>query len=171
MKYIVFVDFDGVLTSTRQYLAHYKPAYKMWATFDPVAIEFFNRIHYTYDDVSFVWTTSWRNYVNVGDISKHNLYSMWYNAGFRGKFGDPWKVNPDDQRDLNLNHAARAEEIKHYLENFAPDCKDYLIFDDNDYDFNRILSKKRFIKTDPDNGILYKHMKNALSIMGTWDEA
>ena len=85
MKYLVFVDFDGVLTTTRQSLAQHNAGYEYMSVFDPIAIEFFNRIHHTYADVSFVWSTSWRNHVppNAGSI-EHIVYSMWYNAGFRG---------------------------------------------------------------------------------------
>ena len=169
-KYLIFVDFDGVLTSNRVHFSQPEDAYKMWSRFDPIAIEFFNHIHNNYDGVEFVWTTTWRNHVplNAGHI-EHILYSMWYNAGFRGYFATPWKVNPTDRMDGEINHASRAEEIKDYLENYA-DCKDYLIFDDSDYGFNKVLGIKRFIKTHPDDGLLFKHMLNAKSIMGTWDK-
>jgi len=168
MKYVVFVDFDGVLTSTRVHLSYEATkTYPVWCVFDPVAIEFFNRLHYKYEDVSFVWTTTWRNGMTDKQYhTEHWAYAMWYNAGFRGKFGTPWRVNPDETIPLHK----RAEEVKHYLEKYAPTARDYLVFDDNDYGFNDVLGKRRFIKTDSDNGLMYKHMKNVLSIVGTWDE-
>lgn len=169
MKYLVFVDFDGVLTSNRVHFSmpQTKDLYLMWSTFDPVVMEFFNKIHYQYDDVSFVWTTTWRNKVPLkGSHLQHWAYSMWYNAGFRGKFGKPWKVNPDDTLPTHL----RAEEVKHYLETYGQDTKDFLIFDDSDYGFNHVLGKKRFVKTDANEGMLFKHMLNAWSKMGTWEE-
>lgn len=166
-KYIVFVDFDGVLTTARQHFAQPTPpqSYEIWATFDPVTMEFFNKIHNTFEDVKFVWTTSWRNNVVEGLMLNHILYSMWYNAGFRGHFGEPWRVNPDCVTSL---YSLRATEIADYLEKYT-DCDDYIIFDDTDYNFNNVLQKKRFIKTDPDNGLLFKQMKNAWSIMGQWE--
>lgn len=167
MKYLVFVDFDGVLCSNRVHFGQPEDSYMMWSRFDPVVMEFFNKIHTTFDDVYFVWTTTWRNSVTTPDDTslEHIVYSMWYNAGFRGFFGKPWMVNPDRL----LPQHKRAEEIKNYLEVFAPTCQDYLILDDSDYGFNDVLSKKRFIKTDSDNGMLFKHMKDAWSLMGNWD--
>jgi len=172
-KYLVFVDFDGVLTSSRVHLSQDTDPYNhypMWSTFDPVVVEFFNKLHHKYEGVRFVWTTSWRNNVPKDISVEHLAYSMWYNAGFRGMFGDPWTVNPDDQRDGYMNHTSRAEEIKHYLENYAQGCKDFVIIDDNDYNFNKVLGIKRFVRTNPDDGMLLKHMKNILALTGNWDK-
>lgn len=144
-------------------------AYPMWSTFDPIVMEWFNKIHNAFDDVSFVWTTTWRNSFPNPDnypMLGHVVTSMWYNAGFRGHLGRPWMVNPDK---LIPQHD-RAKEIANYLELFAPECNDYLILDDTDYGFNNVLPKKRFVKTDPDNGVLFRHMKDAGSIMGQWEK-
>lgn len=165
-KYLIFVDFDGVLTSSRVHFSHPKDAYPLWATFDPVVMEFFNKIHNTYEDVGFVWTTTWRNYLKDRGHLEHILYSMWYNAGFRGNFASPWRVNPDDI----LSHHKRAEEIKDYLENYGSGVEDYIIIDDSDYGFNNVLDKKRFVKTSCDDGMLFKHMRNAWSMMGNWEK-
>lgn len=167
MKYLIFVDFDGVLTSNRIHFAMHDAYFPMWSKFDPIVMDFFNKLHYTYDDVSFVWTTTWRNGLDAKDpLLLHNLYSQWYNAGFRGKFGDPWKVNPDDTLPIHK----RADEVKDYLINYAHNYKDFLIIDDTDYDFNKVLGIKRFIKTDANDGMLFKHMKNAWSLTGNWDK-
>lgn len=169
-KYLVFVDFDGVLCSNRVQFTHPSDAYSMWSTFDPVVMEFFNKIHNTYQDVRFVWTTTWRNHVPSNNHHvNHIIYSMWYNAGFRGHFGDPWKVNPDDEQHGGLNHGSRAEEIKHYLDNYGKGIEDYIIIDDSDYGFDKVLGKKRFVKTSSEDGMLFKHMLKAWSLMGTWD--
>lgn len=40
----------------------------------------------------------------------------------------------------------------------------------NDYNFEKVLGKKRLVRTDPENGMLYRHMKDAMSIMGQWIE-
>lgn len=170
-RYLVFVDFDGVLASSRVHFSHPKDAYPIWSTFDPVAIEFFNKIHNTYKDVGFVWTTTWRNHVplKAGHI-EHILYSMWYNAGFRGHFADPWKVNPYDKMDGDLNHADRVGEVLDYLENHNPDCEDFLVFDDSDYGWKNRLPRKRWVKTDPHDGILFKHMRKAEDLMGGWEK-
>jgi hypothetical protein len=164
-EYIIFVDFDGVLTSTRVHFTQQIDSYHVWAQFDPIAIKFFNKIHRAFD-VTFVWTTTWRNDVPLDNKHvQHIAYSQWYNAGFEGYFGTPWKVNPND----DLNYQDRAGEVKHYLETYAKDVKDYLIFDDTNYGFNEKLGKKRLILTDPNNGLLYKHMQRAWAIMGEWN--
>ena len=163
-RYLIFVDFDGVLTSNRVHFSHPKGSYLLWATFDPVVMEFFNKIHNTYDGVEFVWTTTWRNHLQESGHIAHIVTSMWYNAGFRGMLSQPWRVNPDN----TLPTHKRAEEIDHYLKTYAPDVDDYVIIDDSDYGFNKILPKKRFVKTSPDDGMLFKHMRNAWALMGDW---
>lgn len=148
-KYLIFMDFDGVLTSGRVHFSHQDTSYPIWATFDPVAIEYFNKLHYMYDNVGFVWTTTWRNDIDLGStMMYHIVTSMWYNAGFRGYLAKPWKVNPDD----TLNHNNRADEVLHYIENYAPKCKDFLVFDDSNYNWNHKLPRKRWIRTDSQTG-------------------
>lgn len=164
MKYLVYVDFDGVLTSNRAHFAQPSESYPMWCRFDPIVMEFFNKIDNTFDDVYFVWTTTWRNRMEENLHTEHWAYSMWYNAGFRGHFYKPWRVNPEDHYEL---HGKRAEEIRLFNEEHKP--KDFIIFDDTDYDFNNHLRIKRFVKTDPANGMLFKHMRDAWAMMGTWD--
>lgn len=170
MKYLVFVDFDGVLTTSRVHFAQYtyKEKYPMWAKFDPVVVDFFNKIHLTFEDVSFVWTTTWRNGMTdyKTPMAGHWAQAMWDNAGFLGKFGSPWRVNPDEHIPLNQ----RAREIKHYLETYGEETKDYIIFDDTDYGFNRELDKRRFVQTHPSEGMRYKDMKDAWAITGMWDK-
>ena len=46
-KYLVFLDIDGVFTSSRVHYAH-NAVYKMWHRFDPVAVDFMNKIHDKY---------------------------------------------------------------------------------------------------------------------------
>jgi len=72
--YLVFVDFDGVLTSTRVHMAQPEDSYKLWSTFDPIVMEFFNKIHNRHD-VEFVWTTTWRNNLEDAGQLKHVLYT------------------------------------------------------------------------------------------------
>ena len=98
-------------------------------------------------------------------MTEHWAYSMWYNAGFRGNFAKDWRVNKLDESHL---YAYRALEVKEYLEEHPAD--DFIIFDDSDYNYNDTLGVKRFIKTDSNEGMLFKHMKDAWSIMGTWDK-
>lgn len=165
MKYIVFLDIDGVFTSTRVQLSSYNTS-EMWNTFDPVAINFMNRIHDKVDGVSFVLISTWKEgMANDDSVGFHWILSSFRNAGFRGNFPDKWRTNPEDARHFKN----RAFEIKSYLTDYAEGHKDYIIFDDTDYDFDKVLGKKRLIRTDSHDGLQTKHIKNALSMIGGWD--
>lgn len=168
-KYLVFLDIDGVFTSSRVHYAH-AASYDMWHRFDPVAVDFMNRIHDRYE-VEFVLISTWKNYIDVkSNQMEHWVRAAFGNSGFRGQFAAPWKTDPEETW-INKGHRyTRAYEIKDYLAGYATDIDDYIIFDDNDYDFKKVLGKGRLVRTDPENGLLFKHMKNAQSIMGTWCE-
>lgn len=165
-KYLVFLDIDGVFTSMRAQVSSSNPK-DMWNVFDPVAIGFMNYIHSTYSGVYYVLISTWKEDLITDDkMISHWILSCFRNAGFTGDFYAPWKTNPDNLYRTGYN---RAHEIKEYLNTYALGVKDYIIFDDNDYGFTRILDKDRFVHTDSENGILVKHMLKAKSIMGAWD--
>jgi len=168
-KYLVFLDIDGVFTSSRVHYAH-NASYEMWHRFDPVAVDFMNRIHDRYA-VEFVLISTWKNYLRNDDNNiAHWVRAAFGNSGFRGTFAKMWKTDPDNLWVNKPSRYNRSHEIRDYLEDYGQDIKDYIIFDDNDYGFELILGKKRWIHTDPENGLLYKHMKRAQSIMGQWQE-
>lgn len=165
-KYYVFYDIDGVLTSLRQEIAS-NHNYQLWSKFDPVAIEFFNKIHDNYKDVQFVCISTWRNHMELDANMEIWVASALNNAGFRGFINwDEWKVNKENDHELWRKN--RAYEIKEFLK--GKNHKDFIIFDDTDYNFHNVLGIKRFVKTDERDGILSKHMLNAMSIMGTWEK-
>lgn len=164
-SYLVFLDVDGVFTSARVEMSDAQYPY-LWSKFDPVAVEFMNRIHDKHD-VEFVLSSTWRDNLKMDDNSLIWVITAFRNAGFRGAFAPTWKVNPEDEP-VMLYQKGRAHEIKHYIENYTNNLKDYIIFDDNDYGFDSVLGVKRLVRTDTDNGILVKHMKHAKSIMGNW---
>lgn len=168
-KYLVFLDVDGVFTSSRVHYAH-GADFDMWHRFDPVAVDFMNKIHDRYP-VEFVLISTWKNHLNASDNQiSHWVRAAFGNSGFRGRFSELWKTDPDG---LWVNKGPfynRAYEIKDYLSDYGSDVLDYIIFDDNDYGFEKVLGKKRWVRTDPENGLLFKHMKNAQSIMGNWQE-
>ena len=164
IKYLVFLDIDGVFTSTRVQYASANST-DMWNKFDPTAVEFMNKIHDRVDGVYIMLISTWKDHLDTdGVMIEHWVTSSFRNAGFRGEFNNPWKTNPDN---IYTSKETRAHEIRDYLE--GRDIKDYIIFDDNDYDFDTILGKRRHIKTDSENGLLFKHMKNAMSIIGEWE--
>lgn len=162
-KYVVFLDIDGVFTSERiQTTACID--YQMWSKFDPVAIGMMNWIHLRYD-VDFVLITSWKNHIRTEDSHYyHWIVTAFYNAGFLGNFPfDDWKTNPENSRDFK----DRAYEIKQFLIDH-PEYEDFIIFDDTDYDFARVLGKKRLIRTSSSDGLLSKNIRDAKAMMGLW---
>ena len=166
-KYLIFLDIDGVFTSNRVHYAH-NAEYKLWARFDPVAVDFMNKIHDTYP-VEFVVMSTWKNNLRNDDhMIEHWVRAAFANSGFRGDFASPWKTDPDDFS--HMKKWDRGDQVKDYLENFATDVEDFVLFDDNQYRFNEILGKKRLVRTDPDNGLLHKHMLHATSLMGNWEK-
>lgn len=168
-KYLVFLDIDGVFTSSRVHYAH-NAVYEMWHRFDPVAVDFMNKIHDRYP-VEFVLISTWKNYLKVDDHNiEHWMRSAFANSGFRGNFATMWKTDPNETWVNQPSRYDRSHEIRDYLEEYGQDIVDYIIFDDNDYGFETVLGKKRWIRTDPENGLLYKHMCNAQSLMGQWHE-
>jgi hypothetical protein len=165
-KYLVFLDIDGVFTSARVTYAH-AASYEMWHRFDPVAVDFMNKIHDRYP-VEFVLMSTWKNYIDVKSLQvEHWIKSAFGNSGFRGTFADPWKTDPNESW-INIPKLQRGDEVRMYLEEFGQDIEDYILFDDNVYNFEKALGKRRLVRTDPDNGLLHKHMLNAQSLMGTW---
>ena len=166
-KYLVFLDIDGVFTSSRVHYAH-AASYEMWHRFDPVAVDFMNKIHERYP-VEFVLMSTWKNYIDVNShMIEHWFRAAFGNSGFRGQFATPWKTDPDN---LALQKKwDRGDEVREYLDTYATDVKDFILFDDNVYNFDKALGVKRLVRTDPENGLLYKHMLHAQSIMGQWHE-
>lgn len=167
-RYVVFLDIDGVFTSDRVQLGHTCEKHKMWDKFDPVAVDFMNTLDHKYN-VEFVLSSTWKNKLDVNDTwIYHWMNSSFRNAGFRGVFPWPrWKTNPRNEEYQGFND--RAKEIMDYLEEFGP-YDDYLIFDDTNYMFNETLPKKRWIRTDSENGLAVKQMKNVLSLVGEWEK-
>lgn len=157
-KYLVFLDIDGVFTSSRVHIAH-NGEYEIWSRFDPIAVDFMNYIHDTHP-VEFVLMSSWRNL--LGDISSHVIFACFASAGFRGAFATEWKT-------LN-NGRWRGEQVKEYLDLYGQHIEDYILFDDEDEYFEKYLQRKRLVKTDPANGLLFKHMKIAKSMLGNWEK-
>ena len=165
-KYMVFLDIDGVFTSTRVQYASGNPT-DMWNVFDPVAVGFMNKIHDKYDGVYFALVSTWKQHLRNDDpMIEHWVTSSFRNAGFRGEFWSPWKTNPDNSTEFKT----RAYEAADYMKNYTPDLKDFIVFDDNDYNWEHAFGKKRWVRTDPENGMCFRHMKDAMSLMGTWDE-
>lgn len=163
--YYVFLDIDGVFTSARVHVAH-NGAYPIWAKFDSTAVDFMNYIHDAYE-VKFVLMSSWGNGINVSGMIGHWIESTFASAGFRGEFARELKVDPNNI--LRDDYSKRrGDYVKNYLDNYAVDYEDFILFDDETHNFDDVLDDKRLVQTDPENGLLLKHMNKAKSIMGEW---
>jgi hypothetical protein len=161
-KYVLFLDIDGVLCSSRVHHGLTSRNSLIWDKFDPVAVDFLNGLFIDYD-LSLVLTSTWRE---LSYSDPQWVFSAFSNAGFLGKWASPnWKTGKNTTSTLY----DRALEVRDYLDAF-PYYDDYLILDDTDFGFNKILPRKRFVQTDAHNGILHKHMLNVLSITGVWDK-
>lgn len=170
MSYFVFVDIDGVLVTTRANFDSIENDYETQAKFDPVCIDFFNYLDRTYDGVKFVLTSTWKgplnNYLDGPDegFHFHWVVSCFRNAGFRGNFAPNWKTGYKDS--ISFPKWNRNKEIAAYMEENP--CKDYLILDDEDFGY-KLMAKKRFIHTHEHDGLSWKNIQNAKSIVGMWD--
>lgn len=168
---LVFLDFDGVLTSARVNIAQTNADYDMWSKFDSVTVDFLNKLHNTFD-IRFVWNTTWMHgMANDNAMNYHWAYTMFRNAGFTGRFNKPWRVNPDDVVDMTTSGGKprdyRAQEMLSYLKDYEPgvwDAKAFMVLDDLDFDYNKVLGVKRWIHTDSDNGMLLKHYQKAWAL-------
>lgn len=166
-KYLCFLDVDGVFTSHRVHVAHNAHEAIMWQRFDPVAVDFMNYIHDTYP-VEFVLMSTWKNGLKFDDdMVEHWVRSAFANSGFRGTLASPWKTDPENV--AAFKRWDRAHEVQDYLVKHGYDVDDFLLFDDNRYQFKEVLGKQRLVLTDPNDGLLYKHMLNAKSMLGKWE--
>ena len=134
---IIFLDFDGVLASSR---ASKAVGEKFWRYLDPLALRFIERMCQQYY-ARVVISSTWR----IGEKRSYfnDLFSC---SGFGGI------VMHTDAMTKNLS-GNRGDEIKDWLDrNGSPD---YVIIDD---DSDMLPEQKtRFVHTDPHDGMLFKH--------------
>lgn len=168
-KYCVFLDIDGVLCSHRVQIP-FADKHGMWDRFDPVAVDFFNMMDAKYD-IDWVLMSTWKNHLKADDpMIFHWMNAAFRSAGFRGTYPYPnWKTNPRNELDRYNKMNGRAHEVKDYLSEFGP-YDDFMLFDDSHYDFNQVLGVKRWVRCDPNDGILTKQMQHAMSLMGNWEK-
>ena len=162
MTNIIFLDIDGVLTSDRVHRARneiYKDEMNCFLTqFDPVAIEFFNKISSKHD-ISFCLISTWKNNLGIAYMIPHWIDTCFYNAGFRGKFLNELKTEDEHEH-------SRSRGIELLMEDY-PDSN-YIIIDDCDFDWTD-HQRERWVMTDPDNGILLTHMKQIENLIKDWN--
>lgn len=164
---IIFLDFDGVLNSTRTHLARQRivnsgKVQQRFMThgevdsgFDTVAVGLLRRI---VDDlnVGIVISSSWR-------------YSMSLTM-LQTMFREEFQWNDADRIIIGMtprsNTGRRGEEIQNWIDEHSPGIRNfqYVILDDSgdmeEHQFNR------FVQTDFDEGFGYKDYKKVRSLFG-----
>lgn len=138
---VIFLDIDGVLTSSRVYVAtNEKIVGGTWGQFDPVAVQFLNHVCANYG-YKVVISSTWRNHYDrstIGAILKGN--------GCRFKLHPNWKTD--------RFKGSRGEQIERWFEN-DKSVNHYIILDD-DSDFSD-EQRKYHVKTCGLNGMMLEH--------------
>lgn len=136
---ILFLDFDGVLTSSR---ASAGIGESLWTYLDPVACRFIEH-RCIKNNVEVVISSTWR----IGQESGSYFRGLFGAAGF-----SKIKIHTDFRtKQLKGN---RGNEIQEWLDRHGN--PEYIILDDDSDMLER--QKPRFIKTDTYNGLLHEHM-------------
>lgn len=163
---IIFLDFDGVLNSVRSVVADKKcvnalnakhailAGHTITSGFDPIAVKLIWRIM-EQTDAFIVVSSAWRKTINLSDI--RNI--------FHTEFGWP---DGGDERIIGVtgrrDNGFRGHEVQDWIDNHTVGIRNfqYIIIDDSgdfhDHQF------KRFVQTDPYNGLSYEDYKKALQL-------
>lgn len=141
-KFILFLDFDGVLCTPRQ--AYANADLGLLGCLDPVAMRFLDRICYEHP-VKVVISSTWR-------IGNDSLY-------FHGLFkaAGCYKLASSIHKDWATPRLSgfRGLEIMDWLERNVDTVHDYLIIDDESDMLDNQMS--RFVKTSMNDGMLTEH--------------
>lgn len=154
---IIFIDMDGVFNRYEDPFYLTLNVNGMRNTIEKSTVEYFNYIlSKLSEDTKVVVSSSWRamfetaqEFCEVTGFPLERFHEDWrtYNAG-KGE-----------------NNERRAYDIEQWLD-YHPDVRGYVILDDIDFHFDRILGKGHFIKTDPKNGLTLFDVERMLKILG-----
>lgn len=170
---IIFLDFDGVLNSVRSVVADQKcinavkVKYDLLADkqittgFDPVAVKLIAEI-VRRTGARIIVSSAWRKAISLRDI--RDMFHREFN----------W---PDGEDELiigvtgSVDNGHRGTEIQNWIDEHAVGVRNfqYIIVDDS-YDFHD-HQMKRFIQTDPYNGMSYQDYSKALELFGAEQDA
>lgn len=141
-RFIIFLDFDGVLCTLRQSMAVGDKG--LLGCLDPVALDFLDRICRE-NKVWVIISSTWR----IG--AKCSMFHKIFKA--TGHFHLTKSLYWDDYATISSKTGHRGGEIEDWLKRNDATVKDYLILDDEtdmlDYQMSRL------VKTDCRNGILF----------------
>lgn len=140
-RFVIFLDFDGVLCTLRQAVAVGDRG--CLGCLDPVALDFLNRMCLE-NDVWVIISSTWR--IGAPCINFHNLFKA------TGHFHLVKSLYWADYATPSLNTGHRGTQIEDWLKRNDNIVQDYLILDDEtdmlDYQMSRL------VKTDCSNGIM-----------------
>lgn len=156
---IIFLDFDGVICTTRSHFAYSSTL--LHRHLDVVAVKMIERLVEN-SKAKIVISSTWRNHFDQEAIN-----FMLCNAGMREvPFHTCWKTPRLSHRDGSAmspgSSIFRGDEIAAFLKDHA--CENYVILDD-DSDFHED-QKARHVHTHEHNGFLYEHFEQAHKILG-----
>lgn len=145
---ILFLDFDGVLNSTRFFRAQQtagRPTRTTVERIDQAAVAQLNRIVATIDPIVVVSST-WRE--------KHSLDALTDCLRSHGYIGRLYGATP-------LNGTSRGHEIQTWMTRKGIVPEEVVILDDND-DMDHLLP--RLVLTDTDTGLLPEHVNRVTNM-------
>lgn len=161
MEKIIFLDFDGVLNSTKWYCKKNRPK----SNFDPNAIKLLNYI-IDKTNAKIVLSTSWR--------FDNNIYDLCKNIGIKGEIIG---ITPSlkffgSAENISADYICRGNEIAAWLINYIKSQKlnichweypFYVILDD-DCDM-LLIQKKNFVHINNNTGLTKKNADTAIKIL------
>lgn len=157
-KFVIFLDIDGVLCTSRQ--AYAMGDFGLLGCLDPVGLSFLNRMCATYPILTII-SSSWR----IG--KDYNHFSSIFKA--TGHFNLANSLYYDDYATPSMT-GVRGLEIEDWLKRNDDIVSDYLILDDDrdmlDYQMSRLVNPQY------DNGLMlehYIHIESTLESVFTTD--
>lgn len=149
---VIFLDFDGVLTSTRTCVA--LDGRGLWTTADPVAIALVKRLCDEFS-AKIVVSSTWREIYD-----REGLMLYLHQAGLHRNY-----IHNDWRTPSTRMSSWRAEEIRTWLESHS-EITGFVIIDDMDFSSSEEL-KEHAVKTSGTNGMMYEHYDQAKKILSS----
>lgn len=157
-RFILFLDFDGVLCTSRQ--AYAVGDRGLLGCLDPVALDFLNRICRE-NKIWVIISSTWR--IGSDIMEFHKMFKA------TGHFDLVNSLYFKEYATPGSKTGHRGSEIESWLESNSDVVLDYMIIDDEDHDIYE-FQKEKMTKTDGRNGILFEHYikieKTVASSMG-----
>jgi hypothetical protein len=145
MKNYLFLDIDGVLTSARVHVASQKPG--TWAAFDPVAVNFLEKVVDKWP-AEIVISSTWRRIYDRYDWE--GLFGL---SNMTRYFHQNWRTGLDGPK--------RTHEIAEWLVAHGGPEYNYIILDDEDHSFTE-EQKRHWVHTDSENGMTLENYSEIL---------